>query len=83
MITIRTKSGDVVHGETHDELVTNLYAASRGWHTSEQQYMRRVATRVRLWNGALIRRGTAEKFIKDLQAAGIVTQLSSRTEGGI
>lgn len=56
------------------ELVSRLHDGSRAPAASDQEWMREVAQRMKLYNGASIRTDTAEHFIADLEAQGVIAE---------
>lgn len=59
-------------GATWEEVLLKLHKDQLVPEKTERRYMRAVARRTKMWNGALIRTACAEVFFEDLSAQGLV-----------
>lgn len=59
-------------GETWEEVLAKLHKDQLCPEKTDRRYMRAVARRVKMWNGALIRTDNALHFLADLDHEGLV-----------
>lgn len=69
------KNGNVLTGESNEDIVRAMLAQSFFAPPGERAYMRRFAQRARLWNGKAIDWKTADRFVSSLVATGYLTKI--------
>ncbi len=75
MKTYRLNTGETVRGEDAAAVVGQMLNVSRTPAPDLGQFMREAAARAALQTGATFRSDTAEHFLDDLVAAGLVSEL--------
>jgi hypothetical protein len=73
-MTLRTRDGDEVFGETAEDQARELHKMSRSPCATDYDYRREMASRAVMQTGRNVRFDTAEHFISDLIAVGILTE---------
>jgi ABC-type taurine transport system substrate-binding protein len=63
----------LLHAETFEGLVEEMRVTNFLPTDSVAEFMRGIVERCRMWNSAVIRMDTAEHFLTDLEAEGLVT----------
>jgi hypothetical protein len=71
-MTITTIDGLALRGRTPEEIIEELRATSRSPGRTTAQFMDEMASRTLLLTGHRVRTRTAEDFIADLVAAGML-----------
>lgn len=72
-MTLRTRDGDYVLGETAEDQARELHKMSRSPCSTDYDFRRETASRAVMQTGCNVRFDTAEHFISDLVAVGILT----------
>lgn len=70
-------NGNAIEAATSADLVSQMHKASFDPDGTDQEFMVATASRVRLQNGQQVRSDTADHFVADLIAAGMITSSSN------
>lgn len=71
MITY-TVGQHLIAADTPESLVNQMHKSSHTQETNDQAFMVQVANRTKLQTGADVRTDTADNFVRDLIAAGMI-----------
>lgn len=82
-IVVEMIEGKRFKGDSANEVVTAMRNEALGGENSAgiRGYMKQVAKRVRDWNGKQVRFGSCEKFLADLEEAGVLRRIVAEGVG--